>query len=245
MLKIEDSPLSRFQNEEHYKYYTDVNGLITIFTAATLLIVPEYESFKKSYADEGEALNYVRKSTYTKMLREADTKINNTFDGIVDAVNSGLNHYSQSVKEASERLRVLLDANGNIKRKTQQNKSGATLKLVYELKGSTYATDVDTVELNGWVDKLDADYKNHYALQTGKLNEQDARTHLRMKVVRTEIDSVYRRITEKINALIIVNGEAPYVEFVNKLNLLIHTYENSLSLRKDKDSSAATTPEAK
>jgi len=179
------------------------------------------------------------------MLREADTKINNTFDGIVDAVNSGLNHYSQSVKEASERLRVLLDANGNIKRKTQQNKSGATLKLVSELKGSTYATDVDTVELNGWVDKLDADYKNHYALQTGKLNEQDARTHLRMKVVRTEIDSVYRRITEKINALIIVNGETPYVEFVNKLNLLIHSYENSLSLRKDKDSSAATTPEAK
>lgn len=61
MLEIEESPLRRYQNDEHYNFHTEVNGLITYYTAASLLIVAEYAAYFPLLGEEGEALNFVRR----------------------------------------------------------------------------------------------------------------------------------------------------------------------------------------
>ena len=233
MLKILDCPLSRLQNEEHYKFHTDVNGLITFYTAATLLIETEYDAYFKSYTDEGEALNFVRKSTYSDLLHADDLKRNETIDGMGDAINSGLKHYSQAVRDAANRLKILWNTNGDIKGKSQQNKSGAITKLISDLKGM-YSSDIATLGMNGWVSELEKNNSGHDTTEKNRFDEQDAKTNLRMKEVRVDIDAHYRSITEKINALIIVNGETPYIDFVNKLNLRVEAYINALAMRKGK-----------
>lgn len=53
------------------------------------------------------------------------------------------------------------------------------------------------------------------------------------------MDEAYRTLVNKINALIIVNGEAPYVDFVNKLNQRIEAYTNNLSIYKGKAKTTA------
>ncbi len=242
MLKILECPLSRLQNEEHYKFHTDTNGLITIFTAATLLIVAEYNVYLKAYADEGEALHFVRKSTYSDQLHVADMKRNETLHGIDDVINSGLKHFNTMVREASTRLKVMSETIGNITGKSQQNKTGAIIKLISDFRGP-YKADITTVGLDGWVDELVANNTEHDTIENSRLDEKDAKTDLRMKEVRVDIDARYRTITDKINALIIVNGEAPYVDFVNKLNLRIDSYSNNLSIRKGK-SKKSTDPAA-
>lgn len=233
MLRISDCPLSRFQNEEHYKFQTDVNGLITFFTATSLLIAAEYDAFLKPYEDEGEALNFVRKSSYSDQLHAAEMKINETLDGIEHVINSGTKHYIPAVREASYHLKTLWKTNGDIKTKSQKNKFGAILKLIADLRGY-YRTDTLTVGLDGWINQLEIDYNDYTSIENNIFEEKDDKTHLRMKQVRAEIDAAYRAVTEKINALIIVNGEAPYADFVNKLNLHIDSYTNNLALRKGK-----------
>ena len=64
-----------------------------------------------------------------------------------------------------------------------------------------------------------------------------------MKQVRVEVDGAYRTVVDKINALIIVNGEAPYVDFVNKLNLRIDEYTNNLAIYKGRTKTTDPAPE--
>lgn len=244
-MKIKSLSLTSLQNEEHYKFLSDVNGLISIFTAASLLIVAEYASFQKLYSDEGEALNFVRKSNYSDQLHAADTKLNDTLNSIDHAICSGLKHYIPAVKDASIHLNLLWEANGNITNKAQKNKSGAIKKLIAELRGP-YSQDVMSAGLDGWVNQLDMDLMAYDTVENSRYDEKEEKTHLRMKEVRKESDATYHTIIEKINALMIVNGEAPYLDFVNKLNLRIDSYANNLALRngKGKKPTDTATPEA-
>lgn len=242
-MKIKSLSLTSLQNEEHYKFQTDVNGLITIFTAASLLIVAEYAAFIKLYTDEGEALNFVRKSNYSDRLHAADMKVNKTLEGIEDAINSGLNHYNPDMETACTHLKTLWKANGEIRSKKQKNKSGAIKKLLADLRGP-YSQDVMAAGLDGWLNQLEIDDNARTTEENSRYDEKEEKTHLRMKQVRVEMDDAYHAVVEKINALILVNGEAPYVDFVNKLNLRIDSYANDLALRNGKGKKPTDTPEA-
>jgi len=231
MLKIHDCPLSRFQNEEHYMYQTEFNGLIVIFTVASLLIATEYETYFPLYTDEGEALNFVRKSNYSEMLHATDVLRDNTIDGMDDAIKSGLRHFNPAIREASIRLKTLRDTSGDITKKSYDKESASVIKLLADLKGP-YALDVKTTGIGEWATELETKNNDFLSMQKSRYDEKDEKTRLRMKQVRRNVDNGYHGIVEKINALIIVNGEAPYVDFVNKLNLRIDEYTNKLAIYK-------------
>ena len=84
----------------------------------------------------------------------------------------------------------------------------------------------------GWVSKLKADNQAYEALVTGGYEEEAAKTELKAKETRTEIDKVVHQIIERIEALIVIEGEANYAEFVRRLNLIFDKYANTLALRK-------------
>jgi len=67
-----------------------------------------------------------------------------------------------------------------------------------------------------------------------------------MKQERLKTDGIYRQITERLNALIIVEGETAYLPFVNELNQRIEGYDNTIDIRRGKSKkSTDTTDEAK
>lgn len=233
MIKISDCPLSRFSNEEHFKFHTDANGLIQSFTAATLMIAAEYVTFSALLVDEEQALNFVRKSTISDLMHDADEVRDNTLDGMDDAIKSKLKHFNADVRNAATRIKVMRDTVGNITLKSYDKESGAIIKLLSDLKGS-YAADVATANIGEWVTELEANQNAFDALTIDRYDEKDAKTVLRMKQVRVEMDAAYRTITEKLNALIIVNGEATYAPFVSKLNLRIDSYIKNMAVRKGK-----------
>jgi hypothetical protein len=238
MLKIEDSPLSRYQNDEHYNFHTDVNGLITYFTAASLLIAAEYATYASLIKDEEDALNFVRKNSYSTSVAQADIVRDNTIAGMDDAISSGLKHFNAEIREAAKRLKILRDSSGDIARKAYSKESGDVIKLLADLRGP-HATDVTAARIGEWVDELEVDQTNFIATQNHRYDEAGEKTRLRMKEVRIDVDEAYRTLVNKINALIIVNGETPYVDFVNKLNQRIEAYTNNLSIYKGRAKTTA------
>jgi len=105
------------------------------------------------------------------------------------------------------------------------------------LKGP-YAADVATARISDWVVELEANQNNFAATQNQRYDEEGEKTRVRMKKVRVEVDEAYRIMVKKINALMIVNGEAPYVDFGNKLNQRIEAYTNNLAIYKGKITSS-------
>ena len=60
-----------------------------------------------------------------------------------------------------------------------------------------------------------------------------------------EIKAPYNAIIDKINALVVVNGEADYKDFVTKANVLISEYRKVVKMRRsraDADDESEETP---
>jgi len=233
LMEIKTLSLTSLTNEDHFKFMTDANGLIVISTAVALSIVTEYNLYSDLLPKEQEALNFVRKSTLSDKLLDADIVRDTTLKGMKKVIEGGLKHFKPAVRNAAQRLMVLLDTDGNIPAKAYDKESAAIIKLISDLKG-TYAADVALLGIGEWVIELEANNNAFDALMIGRYNEQDDKTRLRMKEVRREMDVAYRAITKRINALIVVNGETAYTDFVNKLNLRIDAYKNAMTRHNGK-----------
>lgn len=92
-----------------------------------------------------------------------------------------------------------------------------------------------------WIDELERLNNVFVALEATRNSEEATRTELRMKQVRVQVDAAYKKIVKRINALIIVNGEAPYAEFVKELNARISRAQDSIALSKAQTAKAPAT----
>jgi len=233
-MKIQKIHLINLRNEEHYQFQTDFKGLVDRYTPAALGIEVAYAVYLVLYGDEGTALDMIRKSAVTEKITEADLLRDFTFRGLRDAIKAAGNHFNPSVKEAAARLQVALNHYGNITLKPYDEETAAIAALIADLR-TTYAPDATLTGINDWINELQTNNTAFDTLKKERYTEEAGKTQLRMKEVRTEIDATFRTITERINALIIVNGEATYAEFVNELNQRIENYQNLLAQRQGRN----------
>ena len=232
-MKITAIDNTKLRNEEHYQFQTDFKGLVEKNTPAALGIAVQFTAYLPLYANEGEALNVIRRSAVTDDLTDADILRDSTFRGVTDAVKAATHHFEASVRAAAARLQVVLDTYGNIAKKPYDEETAAITSLIAELR-TGYAADVSTLGISAWIDELDRNNIAFDALKKERYTQDAERTQLKMKETRVAVDQCYHEIVERINALIIVNGAAAYGSFVNELNARIDAYNQMLALRKGK-----------
>lgn len=244
-MKVNDFSLIRLRNEEHFQFHTSFSDLVVATNATNLKIEALFAVYQPQLANELKSLDVVRKSSISDDLLVADSDRDDTIRGFRNGVKSGLNHYDANVQAAAKRLQILLDTYGDLPTKNYDAETGAINSLVSDLKG-TYAADVATMGLTGWVNELAARNTAFDDLKNNRYSDEASKTMLHMKAERRKTDSIYRQITERINALIIVEGEAAYAGFVNELNKRIEGFDNTVTLRRAKAKKAAdVAPEAK
>lgn len=238
-MKINEFSLARLRNEEHFQFHTSFRDLVVATKATNLKIEVLFAVYQPQLASELESLDVVRKSSISDDLIVADTERDNVFRGMCDAVKSGLNHYDANVQAAAKRLQILLDTYGNLAAKNYDAETGGIVSLLNDLN-SGYVADARVLALEGWINELGAKNKAYDDLKNNRYSTEASKTILRMKEERVKTDNIYRQITERINALIIVEGEAVYAGFVNELNKRIEGFDNTVTLRRAKAKKAAT-----
>jgi hypothetical protein len=129
---------------------------------------------------------------------------------------------------------VALNHYGNIGRKSYDEQTAAINSLVNDLE-TQYAADVTALGIGDWVAELQSANAAFSALMQERYSEEAAKTQLTMKEARVQLDGAYRAITERIGALIIVNGERGYESFVAELNQRIERYNNMAALREGRN----------
>jgi len=221
---------SRLHNEEHFEFHNEFNMLVDKATPAALGIETQYSAYMFLYADEFEALGFIRKSHITDEIADADNLRDFTFRGMSDTVKAGGNHFNPLVRNAATRVQVVFDHYGNLTIKSYDDETASIKKFVSELKVK-YAADVIILGIADWLDELQANNDAFVELQQSRNSKEAEKTQLRMRQVRLEVDAAFRTITNRINALIIVNGEGMYKSFVNEVNIQIDKYNNNLAIR--------------
>ena len=82
------------------------------------------------------------------------------------------------------------------------------------------------------VAQLDADNRAFEALMQNRYAENLGKARLRIREVRIDTDRCYRNILDRIDALMLIRGEAQYTSFVTELNGRIIRFNNLLTQRK-------------
>ncbi len=228
-MKIKKIDLSRLRNEEHYQFNTDFNALTESNNPTTLGIEVGFDAYQPLYIDEGEALDIIRRSAITEDIAKADALRDKTYRGLRDAVKSATSHFLVGKQQAAYRIQVVLDHYGDIIHKTYDEETAAIGSLIGDLAALT--ADVTLLGLTDWIAEMQANNQAFDTLKKMRYTEAAVKTQLRMKQVRRQVDDAYNRITERIDALVIVNGGEAYATYINELNKRIDSYNLVLAQR--------------
>ncbi len=205
------------------------------YTPTALNIEELFTSFLSLYANADEALEIIRKSATTSQIAEADRVWDSIFRGFSDAVKSAQNHFDPAKREAAQRLLVIFNHYGNIARKPCDEETASIYNFLQDINSGTLAADVFLLRLDDWITQLDADNQIFEALMKNRYDENSAKTDLKIKSVRTETDRTYRDILDRLDILILINGDALYTPFVKDLNVHSEQFNNLIAQRKGRN----------
>lgn len=221
---------SRLRNKEHFQFQTEFKDLVEKLTPAALNIEAKFTHYLPRYTDEGVALDIMIKSAITDELADADNTRDTTFSGAIDVVKSGLKHFDNTVKDAAKKLMLVFDHFGNVSIEPYNEETAAINKLIKTLNDE-HPDDVAKVGLTAWLAELQSNNDAFEALMKARYSEEAGKTQLRMKKVRLEVDDAYRKIIKRIEAIITLDEEADYNDFINELNERIEYAKNIIARR--------------
>jgi len=230
-MEIASLYLHNQRNAGHYQFETDFNSTVIKYTPQVLGIVEDYAAYAPLLNDEGVALVAITKSATTEEIEIADKNRDFTFRGLADKVTNSLNHFNPEVREAAKRVKVIFDGYGNLVPKPNDEESGLISSLIADLRTKVSA-EIVILTIVDWIAELERQNNVFIALEATRNSEEAGRSELRMKQVRVEVDAAYNKIVKRINALIVVNGEAVYTEFVKELNARIGRAQDAIAQSK-------------
>jgi hypothetical protein len=210
---------------------TDTNGLIELAGADVLNIAHLYPSFLFLYNKEDQALEIIRKSALTDPIAEADLVRDTPYRGLV-LLTEAYEHSSDETKvQAAKNIRVVIDHYGDFRTKSYNEETATIYNFLQDIS-IRCAADIAVLNAQPWIDDLAAANQAFDDLMNQRFDVAAAQEIINLRETRKEIDRVYAAITERIDASILLNGEADYADFVNKLNERIAYFKHTVSQRK-------------
>ena len=227
-MKIENVRSYLLSNALHLQFFIAVLDLIRKFGNVALKVATQTEILKACVEREDLCYKVVRKSEISAAKRVSDNARDTVILGIKDAIKSLLRHFNSDIQEAARRIKILIDAYDSPKPLVELPYDAETVainNLLQEFDGQ-YAADVQTTGISEWVEELRV-RNNAFDALTKSYNEQQAKKPVFRTVdARKNTDNTYQNIVAVINALIIIDGEALYTDFVAELNTLVKHYND-------------------
>ena len=118
----------------------------------------------------------------------------------------------EKVAEVARRAADLFKAYGNMPQKSETGRSGRMKNLTDTLRNlGTEA--LEKARLTPFLEKLEQENEVHFAATERRAMARGARVKGLLRAKRMATDAAYHTLVETVNALILVNGEAPYQAF--------------------------------
>lgn len=232
MIKIIHAPLTRFRNDQHLFLMTKTQFLILQETAAKLGIEILDSEFNDAVAVETASVAVEEGSIYTEKMNAKADERSQLLSGFNHLLENGLRHYDPAKRDASEQLARVKAVYGNINKKSKTEKTTAIRNLTHDLLTPENMPFLTLIEGTEWVTKLQAVNEEVDTIYLTRNDEETERISGDVRAARTVTDPIFTAIVEKVNAEVIVNGEANYLHFINQLNGIISDLITNLNSGK-------------
>ena len=239
MITIQKLVLYRLRNDEYFQFMTDFNSLLETLTPLAIHSEAEFAAFNIALTKLDAELRVDQGSVLTEELQKLDTDRDNTWRAIDMRIDATLLCTIAQEVEAAKRLRRVFDLYGDVRRVTYNEETTGLTNLVGDLTNTENADFVTTCGLGTWVNHLRELNVAFKSKQNQRDTELANKNSGNAKVVRDEIDPLYKKMVERTNALVSLNMHTPEIEnFIVELNQKIKTLENTLATREGRNANS-------
>jgi hypothetical protein len=225
MKKIQVVYLYYFRDEAHGEYMVVFRNLSQKFTPVMNLLVQDFGNFKNLLDEELKLINAMKKSDYTEPITDAGQRIDRIIVGMNMVIESALHHFDDAVVTAAKSLKNRFADFGHITRKSYEEEILDVNLLIADLLSVEYSTKVNTVGLKPWLTKLQSEEASFEQLLDLRNVETSVKPKGQVKTIRRDVDVVYHRMIDRLNAAAMLDTSATYDTFIAQLNAQI-TYFN-------------------
>jgi len=229
--RIKTVLFSYLRYEAIYQYLFLYKALLVVYPEAKAIVDADFETFSDLLAKELPVLDGLRGNELSKRIAETGKLVDRNIVGINRVVDVAIHHFNPQIVKAGESIYKRLKSFGRIENKPYEEESAAVKVLIATLRNE-YADKAGLIGLTPWIDNLEAvesKFDALFKLRNTQLAVKSARMNI-MEINKLLIP-LYRRMTKRINAILVLNSTPALVEFTNELNTQID-YVNGHSASK-------------
>lgn len=235
MKKIKTISLSSLRTEEDFGFLKlivtetanlpkeDGSGSSPALTAAKSAFSSAVDAFDAALKDS-------TKSQCASIAAEADSARDASWRGLNNYLKAITVHPDEEKRSLAVEMKGLCDKYGDPTSLPQTEESGILHNLLQDF--DAYLEDVlRSVGADAWVNDLRTKENAFLSAVANRTEEESMRTVGIVKQTRQSADEAYRSLVDLVNALAVVNGDAPYAIFINHVNVLIDQQKSVLKAR--------------
>jgi len=231
MVKIIAITFQKMQNLTHIAFMQNVEGLLTDENMASHGLETLIEPFNLALQAEVAALQVKRKSFLTSELVTLNHQREELYAGFVYHYESCLRHYNNDMRIAAKGISHIMKSIAYMHNRSNISRGGNIRKIILNIRLPKYASIVEIMQLDEWLNKLDELNQAYYTISEKRLSEKAQHGSGNVRVARELTDKAYQAMVVRINALSIVNGPEEYSHFVRLLNLRLADEKKSIAIR--------------
>lgn len=200
---------------------------------ATPALTTAKDNFKAALDTFDDALKDSAGLSSAAAATEADNLRDAAWRGANAYAKAMIAHPTEAASSAAVEVKSLFDKYGDPTSLSQTEESGVLHNLIQDLK-TLNSSKLTAAAFSPWLTNMETREENFLTAVQSRTEEEASRTTGIVKQSRLVADDAYRSLVEMVNALCLVNGEAPYVTFIDHVNVLIDRQKTVLKSRSTK-----------
>ena len=232
MKQIESFNIARLHTQEDFNFQTRVRNLaeecLTLETDKAMV-----DAYKESVNALDAALKQSDKNSYTALVAEADAKADKRWSAAYAYAKAMAEHPDSDVAEAGAGLVDIFQKYGILTSMGYDEEYGRYSNLLQDLAALSQETK-EMLRFEPWYEAMDFDVAQFQDLRTQKTKEESTYVVGLAKDARLAADNSYKSLVQRVNALVIVNGETAYADFIDRLNVMISEAQALIAGRETK-----------
>lgn len=236
MKQIEEFNIARLRTEEDFSFLMRVKSL----TASCLTLETDkamVETFGSAVDALDEALKASTKNSQTEAMNAADTLADRRWSAANAYVKAMTEHPDADIAAKAAAVVDIFRKFGVLTTMGFDEEYGRYHNLLQELAALPEET-LTALVFAPWLSSMQDAVAGFQAAREAKVQEDSTRQVGIVKECRTAADNAYRALAQRVNALVIVNGEDAYASFIDQLNVMIADAQAMLAGRSTKAAKA-------
>lgn len=231
MVEIKTLSVGLMNNGAHFTYMTNVLNRAEADEHIKVDAATQVADLKAALAVEDKYFKTSDKNLKTDIIAAADAERDKLCRNYLKTLKALMNMPDETIANSAKALVQMfidyeLDPDAQLDKQT-----GILLNMVSDWEGK-HAQDVTNTNTGKYVELIKAANERVHSLMVERSDEEKEVPVGALKSARKQTDIAYRALVKMVNALIMVNGETDYADFVKFLNYEIKRYKEEVLNQK-------------